>query len=602
LASFNQASNATLDLVDTSDLTIGGSVTGGSATLSAAGLNFTGAVSMPGTLALVSSAGIAETGSISAGVLTSESPIMGNAILTGSNSITVLGNFSDQGVFDLTNSTDLTVASAVFAPTATLTASSLAIAGVISVSGALALSSSSAGGGISETGTIDANSLESAGVSEGNAYLTNVNLIGTLAPWNNAGSFALADQQSLVVAGPFDAGAARLQAPSIDFAGPVASNTVLTVQSTGSVVQTAGTIAVPTLISEGIIGGSVNLGASNAILNLASFTVQGNLVLHDASALTAGDPVSSAQAITLDASGINLVGDLQAATRLVLGGSGPVTEAAGATISTPLLQSYGTLDGAVQLDGQANQIGSIGQFLLLNQPFSLIDNEALTVIGPIAAKAVSLTAQGLLTLDGVAGGGLYISGVYETPPGATVAPIPNSIDTVLTINGPAPQLVQTGIFTIDGPPLAGTGIYPNSDNTVFVMFDPGKSNSGSNATFQNLQAATTELILELNSGTASGQMFLNRLLVVGNAGGRINFIGTLGGVSGTGAAHNGTVFPFPSSNYQFNACPIGSVDCTILPIETVPEASPLLNFDLSPPRRRKLDRNVRLPGIAAKDY
>ncbi|MGC8530691.1 MAG: filamentous hemagglutinin N-terminal domain-containing protein [Acidiphilium sp.] len=602
LGSFSQAPTATLDLIDASALTINGAVTGGSATLSAAGLNFTGAVSMPGTLALASSGGVAEDGSIAAGVLTSAGPIIGNAILTGSNSIAVLGNFNDQGLLDLADSAGLTVAGPVFAPTATLTASSLAIAGLVSVSGALALSDSSASGGISETGTIDANSLESAGVSAGDASLTNANLIGTLGAWNNSGSFALADVQSLIVAGPFDAVSAHLQAPSIDFAGPVTANTVLAVQSTGSVVQTGGTIAVPTLVSDGVIGGSVDLGAGNAILNLDSFAVQGNLFLHDASVLTAGDPVSSAQAITLDASGINLVGDLQAATKLLLGSSGPVTEVAGATISTPLLESYGTLDGAVQLDSQANQIGSIGQFLLLNQPFSLIDNQALTVIGPVAAKAVSLTVQGLLTLDGVAGGGLYISGVYETPPGATVAPIPTSIDTVLTINGPTPQLVQTGIFTIDGPPLAGTGVYPNSDNTVFVLFDPGKSNSGSNATFQNLQANTTELILELNSGTASGQLFLNRLLVVGNAGGRINFIGTLGGVAGTGAAHNGTVFPFPSSNYQFNACPIGSVDCTILPIETVPESSPLLNFDLTPPRRRKLDRNVRLPGIAARDY
>ncbi len=602
LGNFSQDSTATLDLIDASALTINGAVTGGSATLSAAGLNFTGAVSMPGTLALASSGGVAEAGSIAAGVLTSVGPIIGNAILTGSNSITVLGNFNDQGLLDVANNAGLTVAGVVVAPTATLTASSLAIAGLVSVSGALALSSTSASGGISESGTIEANSLESAGVSAGNASLTNANLIGTLGAWNNSDSFALVDDQNLIVAGPFDAGSAHLQAPSIDFAGPVTANTILAVQSTGSVVQTGGTIAVPTLVSDGVIGGSVNLPAGNAILNLASFAVQGNLFLHDASALTAGDPVSSAQAITLDASAINLVGDLQAATRLLLGSSGPVTEAGSATIGTPLLESYGTLDGPVQLDSQANQIGSIGQFLLLNQTFSLIDSQALTVIGPVAAKAVSLTAQGLLTLDGVAGGGFYISGVYETPPGATVAPIPTSIDTVLTINGPAPQLVQTGIFTIDGPPLAGTGVYPNSDNTVFVLFDPGKSNSGSNATFQNLQANTTELILELNSGIASGQLFLNRLLVVGNAGGRINFIGTLGGVSGTGAAHNGTVFPFPSSNYQFNACPIGSVDCTILPIETVPEASPLLNFDLTPPRRRKLDRNVRLPGIAARDY
>lgn len=605
LGIFSQASSATLDLTDTTSLTITGPVVGGSATLSAAGLNFTGALSMPGTLALNSSNGVNETGSIDAGALASGSTIAGNALLMGTNSIAVLGNFNDQGLLDLSDTAHLNVAGAVVAPTATLVAGSLALSGLVSVSGVLALGSQD---GISDTGRIDANRLDSAGAIIGDASLTGANLINTLGAWRNSGSLALVDDQSLIIAGPVDANAAHLQAPSIDFAGPVSVNTVLSVQSAGSIAQTGGSIAAQTLMSDGVVGGSVVLGDANAILNLANFSVQGDLFLHDASSLTTGDPVSSAQAITLDASGINLVGELQAATRLLLGGSGPVTEAPTAMVKTPLLQSFGTLNGAVQLDSVAgnsnpgNQIGAIGQFLMLNQPFSLVDNQALTVIGPIAAKAVSLTAQGLLTLDGVAGGGLYISGVYETPPGETVAPKPTSLDTVLTIDGPAPQLVQTGTFTIDGPPLAGTNIYPNSDNTVFVLFDPSKSNVGSNATFQALQALSTELILELNGGTSSGQVFLNRLVVVGNAGGRINFIGTLGGVAGTGAARNGTVVPFPSSKYQFNACPIGSVDCTILPIEAVPETSPLLNFDLTSPRRRKLDRNVQLPGIAARDY
>jgi hypothetical protein len=73
-------------------------------------------------------------------------------------------------------------------------------------------------------------------------------------------------------------------------------------------------------------------------------------------------------------------------------------------------------------------------------------------------------------------------------------------------------------------------------------------------------------------------------------------------VSGQAAAHNSVVVPVPGVNYRFNACIIGSVNCTVLPVVTLPEASPLQDFDLTPTRRRRLDRDVRLPGIAAKDY
>ncbi|HQU01147.1 MAG TPA: hypothetical protein PLI12_01720, partial [Acetobacteraceae bacterium] len=111
-----------------------------------------------------------------------------------------------------------------------------------------------------------------------------------------------------------------------------------------------------------------------------------------------------------------------------------------------------------------------------------------------------------------------------------------------------------------------------------------------------------EMVLGLGSGTASGLLNLNRLGVIGGAQGQVNFTGTLGNIPGQAAAHNGSVFPFPQPNYQFNACPLGSVNCTILPIETVPPGNPLESFNLSPSRRKKLDHDVQLPGIATRDF
>ncbi|WBO58363.1 hypothetical protein GT370_14280 [Acidocella sp. MX-AZ03] len=78
--------------------------------------------------------------------------------------------------------------------------------------------------------------------------------------------------------------------------------------------------------------------------------------------------------------------------------------------------------------------------------------------------------------------------------------------------------------------------------------------------------------------------------------------GSIGSITGPTAAGNGSAFPFPQPGYRFNTCPIGSVNCTILPIAGLPQASPLQNFDLSPRKRKKLDKNVPQPGVAARDF
>jgi hypothetical protein len=73
-------------------------------------------------------------------------------------------------------------------------------------------------------------------------------------------------------------------------------------------------------------------------------------------------------------------------------------------------------------------------------------------------------------------------------------------------------------------------------------------------------------------------------------------------VTGPAAAANGSVFPTPLPTYKINDCPIGSVNCTILPTVAVPVTDPLGNFDLSQRKRKHLYRNVQMPGIATRDY
>jgi len=73
-------------------------------------------------------------------------------------------------------------------------------------------------------------------------------------------------------------------------------------------------------------------------------------------------------------------------------------------------------------------------------------------------------------------------------------------------------------------------------------------------------------------------------------------------VQGPTAAGNGSATPFPQPNFRFNACPIGSVNCTILPNETLPAGNPLESFEISSRKHKQLHRDVELPGIAMRDF
>jgi hypothetical protein len=78
--------------------------------------------------------------------------------------------------------------------------------------------------------------------------------------------------------------------------------------------------------------------------------------------------------------------------------------------------------------------------------------------------------------------------------------------------------------------------------------------------------------------------------------------GTIDGITGKAAAENGTALPDPQRQYEFNACPIGSVNCIVLSIESIPTTNPLENFDISQRKKRRLNKNVQLPGIATHDF
>jgi hypothetical protein len=356
-------------------------------------------------------------------------------------------------------------------------------------------------------------------------------------------------------------------------------------------------------------------GANSFTTNLAADATSGPIV-QERGAITAPlVNLTAAGSIGLDGAVTANNANLVAAGIIELNGMTQITgdlylKAVG-DIFAPGTVAAGTLTGAVTGPGneQASflgkeDIGTIGSFVMQDSTFALKNDAPVTIIGPLVANAVSITAVGQITLDGSNEGGLFISGPIASKTQTT----PQSGDSVLSVipdaNGAMPDILQTGTFYINSGPLAAQ--FPNFDNapaTLFmtiapagnIEFEPAPPNTG------GLVAPSVDLIMSVgNGGTVSGNVDLLTLLLL--SGKATNLTGILDGLSGEAASGKGNVLPFPKPVYQFNACPIGSVNCIILPIETLPPGNPLQNFDIDQHRKKRLDKSVALPGVATRDF
>ncbi|MDD2877792.1 MAG: filamentous hemagglutinin N-terminal domain-containing protein [Acidiphilium sp.] len=583
LGNFAGAGTVTLD--DSVPLIITGPFSAANATLSTGALTIPGTITT-GSLALFSAGAVTATGPIDATLVSGNAA--GRLTLTGANHIATLGSFTATGDAVIDDATDLDIAGPFTAPDATIMAAAITIPGTIGVGGTLALGSA---GSITESGTIMAHRLTSQGTIGGIVDLTGTNTIGALGDFAATADIILADTAPLPIAGTLAAPNVTLRAPGLTIPGDIAVTGEVSLASLGTISET-GTIDAGLLT--GSSAGPAGLSGTNSIATLGNFTVtDGGFDLTDATPLVVTGPVR-ANTIGLIAPAITIPGRIATPGTLTLGG-GNVTESGG--IDAKMLQSHGALGGDAGFTG-VNQIATLGSFNDAGHDLTLNDAGALSLAGPVSARVVSIAATGQLVLDGIAGGGLFIQGQALTTPTRPQVQPRVGLDSVLAVtNGGAQQLLQTGVFDIDTGPIALAKGLAAQPNTVFMMLP-----SHGSATFAGLQAPNTTLVLDLGGGKSTGQMALHFLVVAGNTVGQVNFDGSLGNLPGQAAAHNGVVVPVPGSNYRFNACIIGSVNCTVLPVATLPQASPLQDFDLNPPRRRHLDRNVRLPGVAAKDY
>jgi filamentous hemagglutinin family protein len=583
LGSFAGSQGVTLD--DTAPLTVTGPLTAAAATLATGALTVPGSITA-GTLALLSTGAITATGPIDAATLLGQAG--GTLALTGANQIATIASLGAAGAATINDDSSLAITGPFTAPTATINAAGIAVSGSIATPGTLALGSA---GSLVETGTITAATLTSEGTIGGSVALTGTNTIVALGDFAARHDVTLTDAAPLTIAGTLSAADATISAAGLAIPGDITVPGTLSLASTGSITET-GTID-PALLTGRSIG-PTGLTGTNVIATLGAFTVtDGNFTLIDTTPLTVTGPLTAAD-ISLTTPNLSLPGRITTPGTLTLAGGGVGETGA---IAAHLIQTDGALTNNADLIG-TNQIGTLGSFNDTGHYLTLNDAAALTLTGPVTARAVTIAASGQLVLDGTATGGLFIQGEnLPTPIAPAVQPRPG-IDSVLSVvNGGAQQVLQTGIFNIDTGPIAQAEGLANQPNSLFMLLP-----STGSATFADLAAPNTTLVINLGGGAASGQMALHFLVVAGSTAGQTNFDGSLGNITGQAAAHNGVVVPVPGSNYRFNACIIGSVNCTVLPVLVLPEASPLQDFDLTTTRRRHLDRDVRLPGIAAKDY
>ncbi|EGO93908.1 hypothetical protein, partial [Acidiphilium sp. PM] len=579
------ATNASI--TNTGSLDITGSFNATDASLAASDIRINANLDAT-TLSLDANAGtITNAGSVTGYVTASNLDATASLVaLTGSNSITTLGSIS-AGSFTLDDNAPLTIAGSFNATNASFadtSAGGLDIAGQVSLASLLALSATSGSITSSGTGSISAPTLDAAASL---VALTGSNVITTLGSIN-VGTFTLDDNAPLTIAGSLVAQRAAISAADLTIPGVILVDGALSLATSGTISET-GTID-PTLLQ---IAGArdVLLTGSNTIDALGSVSVPlGNLALVDQVPLTVNGPVYALN-ISLDSPAMYIPGAINTPGTLGLGygpisGNGPITAAT--------LTSNSAVTGDVALTGTDNVIGTLGGFDAAGHLFALTDATALTVAGPVSAKALTITATGQITLDGADGGSFSIGGQFLPTYVYNGLSPRNGIDSVLQViaNGaPANGIVQTGQFNID------TGSLQGQPNTLFMLLP-----DGADAKFNDLNARSTDLAISLINGYAQGTLYLHYLLVAGGLNGQTAFVGQIAGLAGSAAAHNGKVVPVPGSSYRFNSCIIGSVSCTVLPVAIVPERNPLDDFDISPRRRRKLDANVRLPGVAAKDY
>jgi hypothetical protein len=271
---------------------------------------------------------------------------------------------------------------------------------------------------------------------------------------------------------------------------------------------------------------------------------------------------------------------------LQVGGGVVRPSGAGGFTVGELTGSVGTLANF----GTSTDIGTLGSLTVIGGDGNLALSNAipLAVTGPITAAYIAVTATDLLTLTGT----ITTTGLPLTTQAGSTTPVsPGSYFAVVSgPNGGASSIQQTGTLLLQPSSGADTGT---------VRLDLPEN--GGSITLANLVGPQVSLILYTRyGGTVTGTINVGDLRVVGALGSAF-LLGTVANTGGALAAHNATIRSNPSTTYRINGCPIGSVNCILLPVGIIPAVNPLRDFNLGLSSNSG-DEDLALPDVSSTDY
>jgi hypothetical protein len=246
-----------------------------------------------------------------------------------------------------------------------------------------------------------------------------------------------------------------------------------------------------------------------------------------------------------------------------------------------------------------NEVENFAGAFLANGNFLLNNALPLTVSGTTTARILGISATGYLRLSD--GTSIITDGLSRSTQGVssnlTAAQIAGR-----AVTGLGSYLAATSSFGAPARIEVGRiNVAPFSTQLSTLDFVLPHPQAGT-VSISQLTGKTTDLVLITRSGgAATGTIDVAGLLVVG-AGGRAELFGSIAGVDGQAAANRASISPQPSSEYRFNTCPISSVNCVLIPVQTVPPISPLRDIPIIRDRPTQDDSDVQLPNVSEEDY
>ena len=327
--------------------------------------------------------------------------------------------------------------------------------------------------------------------------------------------------------------------------------------SAGAINQTGGSLAAGTLTGSAATFASLTQPA-NLISTLGAFSTTAGFALVNNKALLVAGPVqdtggASTLALTTMAGDIALAGNVSATNVVDLNSAGAINQTGGSLAARTLTGSAGSSAGATLTSD--NAISFFGPFTATLGVIDLVNSVPLTMDGALTARLIFITATGPISLAGdITTGGLAS---FTTVPTDPLAGLGGAFFIVLPdAGGNSSFAANSNVASLDG---TGT--------VMFVSMPP----QGGNVGLTNLNAPGTELVLNLGSGNASGQVNVGSLFVLG-AGGQVNFTNsTVQGFTGSAAALAAQSSPPANPAYLVNGYEIG-VGC--LPITPQPQPQP----------------------------